>query len=154
MRARFEFLDLESAWHTVASIVDVMTEYRAARDRSGLEAATEYLADATAAFVRFLKMRRPHRISLGVTSDREFWKDLGPDEILAIISYEARITGKIVDAKRDLLKGARTASQKRLSAEVNKLIREAKRRVKEAKEYLDRHWPGHWLADEHISRWL
>jgi hypothetical protein len=154
MRARFEFLDLESAWHTVASIVDIMAEFHAARDRSGLEASTAYLADATAAFVRFLRMRRPHRISLGVTSDREFWKDLGPREILAIVSYEARIAGTIVDAKEELLKGVRTASQKRLSAEINKLIRESKRRVKEAKEYLNKHWPDHWEADEHISRWL
>ena len=154
MRARFEFLDLESAWHTVASIVDVMAEYHSARDRAGLEAATEYLADATAAFVRFLRMRRPHRISLGVTSDREFWKDLGPQEILAIISYEARIAGTIVDAKEELLKDVRTALKKRLSAEVNKVIREARRRVKEAKEYFEKHWPGHWEPDQYISRWL
>lgn len=96
MRARFEFLDLEGADHVISSIIDILREYRSSRDKSGLDAATDYLADATAAFVRFLKMRRPHRISLGVTSDREYWKNLGPKEILAIISYEARTAANII----------------------------------------------------------
>jgi hypothetical protein len=154
MREHFKFLDLEAAWHIIASIIDIMEEFHEARDRSGLKASVAYFADATAAFVRFLKMRSPHRVSLGATSDREFWKDMGPQEILAVISYEARIAGAIVDAKQRLLKDVRSASQRRLAAEIKKMIREAKRRIKEAKEYIDKHWPGHWQADEHISRWL
>ena len=154
MREQFKFLDLETAWHTIASIIDVIREYYAANDRSGLKATVAYLADATAAFVRFLKTRRPHRISLGAISDRELWKDMGPGEILATISYEAKIAGIIIDAKQTLLKDVRSASQKRLSVEINKMIRETKRRIAEAKEYIDRYWPGHWQADEHISRWL
>jgi hypothetical protein len=154
MSERYKFADLETAWNTIASIIDVMEEYYKANDRSGLKGTVAYLADATAAFVRFLRMRNPHCISLGATTDREYWKDMGPQDILGIVSYESKIAHTIINAKQVLLKDVRSASQKRLSAEINKMIHEAKRRVKEAKEYIEKYWPGHWQPDEFISRWL
>ena len=154
MRKKLKFSDLDEAWNTIASIIEVAEELSKDHDRAGLKVIAGHLADATAAFVRLLKAERPFRVSLGVTGDRESWKDMSAGQILARISYEAKITGVVVEAKQTLLKNVRGATQKRLSSEVNKAIRVARLRVKEAKEYIDKQWPGQWQPDKYIERWL
>ena len=151
---QMDFRDSETAATTVFSIFDVLKETVQARDKESLHCVLVLLTQAAAGVVRLLCRRRSGirtarvRVGLGAALPPDRWRDMGPEEILKELYEFKEIEQAFLASKQERIKEARTADQKRLSAQIQRILREMKASVRAARTWIVRHWPDYWTQKE------
>lgn len=147
---RVDFADASTANATILAMIDVLHDRARAGDEDGVGGMLRMLAQAFAGVSRLLG-RRVSGISsarLGASPPPERWKDMGPEDILSEMEMYKNVEEAAIELKRRRIAGARSADQRRLDAEVERMRRKFKAAVRSAKAWISKHWPGHWTEKE------